>query len=203
MNAPDKALELKGLVTMIFATLTALWGWTGWAVVIWLACMLIDYLSGTVAAKAAGEWSSSIARAGLWHKLGEIFAVLVAALCDIALGVIVTGTGINLPFDVGPLVTPIVLLWYIITELGSIIENAGKLGAPVPEWLQRSLKDYKDKIDHRQGGGEVTDVPTVDTDAAEAYRPQHELPGDPYAELKESMDYEDYKDGSGLLDDED
>lgn len=157
MNAPDKAMEIKGLITMIVATLTALWGWTGWAVVIWIACMFIDYISGSVAAKAAGEWSSSIARAGIWHKLGEIFAVLVAALCDIALGVIVSGTGIELPIDVGPLLTPIVLLWYIITELGSIVENAGKLGAPVPQWLQNSLKDYKDKIDHKQGAEDDRD----------------------------------------------
>ena len=200
MNAPDKAMEIKGLITMLFATLTALWGWTGWAVIIWIGCMLVDYASGTFAAKAAGEWSSSQARAGLWHKLGEIFAVLVAALCDIALSVIVTGTGIDLPIDVGPLVTPIVLLWYIITELGSIIENAGKLGAPVPEWLKSSLKDYKEKIDHKQGGDDPPDVPTVDTPAGELYRPQHELFGDPYADLKENMDY---KDISGLLDEDD
>lgn len=200
MNAPDKAMEIKGLITMLFATLTALWGWTGWAVIIWIGCMLVDYASGTFAAKAAGEWSSSQARAGLWHKLGEIFAVLVAALCDIALSVIVTGTGIDLPIDVGPLVTPIVLLWYIITELGSIIENAGKLGAPVPEWLKSSLKDYKEKIDHKQGGEDSPDVPTVDTPAEDDYQPLHNLPGDPYAELKEDMDY---KDVSGLLDEDD
>ena len=147
MNAPDKAQEIKGLITMIFATLTALWGWTGWAVIIWWFCMLIDYASGSYAAKAAGEWSSSQARAGLWHKLGEIFAVLVAALCDIALSVIVTGTGVKIPFDVGPLITPIVLLWYIITELGSIIENAVKLGALVPEWLKRGLALLRSKTD--------------------------------------------------------
>jgi hypothetical protein len=51
------------------------------------------------------------------------------------------------------------LLWYIITELGSIIENAGKLGAPVPDWLKRYLKDYKDKIDHKQGGDEEEKPP--------------------------------------------
>lgn len=113
---------------------------------------MLDYLSGSAAAKAAGEWSSQKAREGLWHKLGEIFAVLVAALCDIALSVVLKGSGVDLPIDVGPLVTPVVLLWYIVTELGSIAENTGKLGAPVPAWLRRSLADYKDKIDHDKGG---------------------------------------------------
>jgi toxin secretion/phage lysis holin len=154
MNAPEKAVEIKAAIAGIIAFLTALWGWVGWAVILWLACIVMDYLAGTFAARKSGEWSSSIARAGLWHKLGEIFAVLVAAMCDIALAVIVKGSGISIGIDVGPLVTPVVLVWYIITELGSIIENAGKLGAPIPGWLKRSLKQYKDTIDHSQGGSE-------------------------------------------------
>lgn len=151
MYAPDKATEIKGAIALVLATLTALWGWLGWAVLIWAACVLLDYASGTAAARKAGEWSSAVAREGVWHKLGEIFAVLVAALCDIALKVVVTGSGMPLPIEIGPIITPVVLLWYIITELGSIIENAGRLGAPVPEWLKKSLKNYKRKLDADQG----------------------------------------------------
>lgn len=153
MNAPERATEIKAAIAAIIAFLTALWGVTGWAVFIWLSCVFLDYVAGTAAARKAGEWSSAIARAGLWHKLGEIFAVLVAALCDIALTVIVKGMGIDIGIEVGPLVTPVVLLWYIITELGSIVENCGKMGAPVPSWLRKSLKQYKDTIDHKQDEG--------------------------------------------------
>lgn len=168
MNAPEKATEIKAGVAAILALLTSLWGWTGWAVIIWIGCIILDYISGSAAASAAGDWSSAEARAGLWHKLGEIFAVLVAALCDTALSVIINGAGMDLPVKIGPLVTPVVLLWYIITELGSIAENAGKLGAPVPAWLRRMLADYKDKIDHDQGDGK-------DETAAESeYTGRHE-----------------------------
>ena len=153
MNAPDRAEEIKAGVVAILALLTSLWGWVGWAVFVWIFCIVLDYLSGSAAAKATGEWSSQKAREGLWHKLGEIFAVLVAALCDIAVSVVLKGSGVDLPIEVGPLVTPVVLLWYIVTELGSIAENAGKLGAPVPAWLRRMLADYKNKIDHDQGDG--------------------------------------------------
>ena len=150
MPAPDKASEIKGVLAAILAFLTALWGWIGWAVIIWVACFLLDYISGTAAARKNGEWSSDIAREGLWHKLGEIFAVLVAALCDIALKVIVEGSGIHIGIELSAVITPIVLLWYIFTELGSIAENAEKLGAPVPSWIKNGLKQYKDKIDHDQ-----------------------------------------------------
>ena len=147
MPAPDKAIEIKALFVALIAFLTALWGWVGWTILIWIACMLTDYISGTLAAKKSGEWSSDIAREGLWHKLGEVFAVLVAAMCDIALKILIQGAGVKIGIEIGPLITPVVLLWYIITELGSIAENAGKLGAPVPEWLKKTLAQYKDKID--------------------------------------------------------
>lgn len=151
MTTPDKAQQIKGAITAFLAFLTALWGWVGWAILIWIACVVMDYVSGTAAARRNGEWSSEIARDGLWHKLGEIFAVLVAALCDIALGVILKSAPFDLPFEFTTLVTPIVLLWYIITELGSILENAGKMGAPLPKWLKKMLKQYKDTIDTVQG----------------------------------------------------
>lgn len=157
MHAPDKAVEIKAAFAAVIAFLTALWGWTGWAICIWVFCFLLDYLSGTAAARKAGEWSSAIAREGVWHKLGEIFAVLVAALCDIALKMIVQGSGLDLGLlgiEIGPLATPVVLLWYIITELGSIAENAEKMGAPVPSWIKKSLKQYREKIDRESEAGE-------------------------------------------------
>lgn len=158
MHVPDKVDEIKGAVALLIATLTALWGWMGWAVVIWVACIVLDYGSGTAAARKRGEWSSAVAREGLWHKLGEIFAVLVAALCDIALDVVLQSSGIAVGIEIGPIITPVVLLWYIITELGSIIENAGLLGAPIPVWLQKSLKDYRKKIDASQGVEEGEEI---------------------------------------------
>ena len=38
------------------------------------------------------------------------------------------------------IIMPLVLAWYIITELGSILENAVKMGANVPGWLVKLLK---------------------------------------------------------------
>ena len=84
MNAPDKALEIRAAVTAVIAFGTALFGWVGWVIIIWLCAMVLDYITGSLAALSRGEWRSRLAREGLWHKLGSIAAVLVAALCDIA-----------------------------------------------------------------------------------------------------------------------
>ena len=52
MTAPERATEIKAAIAAILAFLTALWGWVGWAVWIWIACMLIDYISGSAAASS-------------------------------------------------------------------------------------------------------------------------------------------------------
>lgn len=149
MNAPNKALEIKAIITAIIATLTALWGWLGWAVLIFAVCMLADWITGSWAARAKGEWSSAIARQGLWHKLGEITALLVAALCDIAIKVLLNSAAAPIleGLDYKCYLSLLVTFWYIFTELGSIIENAAKLGAPVPVWLGKGIALLKGKVD--------------------------------------------------------
>lgn len=116
--------------------------------IIWLAAMVLDYLTGTLAAMSLGQWSSGEARKGLWHKLGSIAAVLVAALCDIALGVVTEGFGEGiLPFERSCIISPVVVLWYTFTELGSITENAAKLGAPLPKFLLKILQQVREAAD--------------------------------------------------------
>lgn len=150
MDAPDKALEIKAAITAVIAFGTALFGWIGWAVIIWLCAMVLDYLTGTLAAMSTGSWSSKAARNGLWHKLGSIAAVLVAALCDIALGVVTENLGEGvLPFDYSCITTPVVVLWYTFTELGSITENAAKLGAPLPAFLLKIIQQARDSADKK------------------------------------------------------
>lgn len=158
MNAPDKATEIKAALAAIIAFMTALWGWLGWVVIIWIACIILDYISGSMAAKREKNWSSDIAREGLWHKAGEIFAVLAAALCDIALKVIMESSGIKLPFEFTAFITPVVLLWYILTEVGSILENSGRLGGPMPSWFKQKIDSAKDAIDHDQGNTTVPEI---------------------------------------------
>ena len=77
MNAPDKAAEIKAAAAALIAFGTALFGWVGWMVVLWLTALLLDYLTGTFAALYSKSWSSAAARQGLWHKLGSIVGVLV------------------------------------------------------------------------------------------------------------------------------
>ena len=140
MSAPDKAHELRALLTAAMSFVVALLGWVGIAVAIMLACMVLDYITGTWAAKAHAEWTSTRAREGLWHKLGEIVALCVAALCDIAVGVILSSAA-------APLIGDYHHRGYITLIVGSILENAAKLGAPIPEKLIKGIGRLKKKAD--------------------------------------------------------
>ena len=138
----------KAAVAAVLGGLTALWGWFGWLVLAWLLCMALDYGTGTAAALRAGEWSSKVARDGLWHKLGAVVAVLVAAILDGVIGLILANVpALTLPFDYTVFLTVLVLVWYIMTEVGSLVENAGALGAPVPAWLRKAIAALESTVD--------------------------------------------------------
>ena len=61
MAAPDKALEIKAAVTAVIAFGTALFGWIGWLVIVWLTALVLDYITGSCKALYSGTWSSSVA----------------------------------------------------------------------------------------------------------------------------------------------
>lgn len=138
MEEQNMFLWIKAAVTALCAAFSAAFGWLGWLVLAWAVCMVIDWISGSAAAASKGEWSSAVARAGIWHKAGMVVVVIVAAMADGVLGVAVE----NLPvlgIQYTVLILPVVLVWYIFTELGSIAENAAAMGAPVPEGLIKLL----------------------------------------------------------------
>lgn len=127
----------------------------GWLVVGWIICMALDYLTGSMAAAKEGSWSSAKAREGIWHKCGMIVVVIVAGGADLLVSMVLNNLPVlALPVQYPGLVCPVVLVWYIVTELGSMAENAATMGAPVPRWLTKLLAVSKDAVN---GAGEKLD----------------------------------------------
>ena len=140
--------QIKAAVAGLLGLLTGLWGWLGWLVVGWIGCMALDYATGSMAAAKEGEWSSAKAREGIWHKMGMIVVVVVAVGADLLIEIVLTNLPVlALPIQYPGLVCPVVLVWYIVTELGSMAENAAVMGAPVPKWLVKLLAMSKDMVD--------------------------------------------------------
>ena len=148
----DHINGFKAALAAVLAALTALWGWFGWLIVAWIAFMAFDYLTGSAAAMKRGEWSSQKAREGIWHKAGCMAAVVVSGVMDLVVGQILTNLpSVTLPFTYTVFLCPLVVVWYILTEAGSIVENAGSMGAPIPEWLTKAIAALRDKVDESAG----------------------------------------------------
>ncbi|WP_394967273.1 holin family protein [Candidatus Allofournierella merdipullorum] len=150
MDNSNIFLAVKAAIVGIFGAFGAAFGWLGWLVLAWVVCMVVDYISGSSAAMKAGQWSSAKARGGIWHKAGMIVVVIVAAVADNVLSLVVASIP-GIPIEYTVLLLPMVLVWYILTELGSILENAAAMGAPVPEFLIRILAAAKDKVEAATG----------------------------------------------------
>ena len=81
-----------------------------------------------------------------------IVVVLVAGGADLLISLVLDNLPmLALPVQYPGLVCPVVLVWYIVTELGSMAENAAAMGAPVPQWLLKLLAMSKGAVD---GAGE-------------------------------------------------
>ena len=141
----EKLMTIKAAIAAFFTAMAAFLGWQGVMALVWVIAMAIDYITGTAAAMKRGEWCSAIARQGLWHKGGMIVVVIVSFIADCIMAVICEHLPIGIAWT--SIVLPLVLAWYIVTELGSILENAVKMGAAVPEWLIKLLKISVNAID--------------------------------------------------------
>ena len=134
----ENLVTIKTAIVAACTALGAFLGWKGVMLIAWVTVMAMDYITGTLAACKAGEWSSETAREGLWHKGGMIAVVIVAAIADWIMVLIAQYIPIGIQWP--GIILPLVLAWYIITELGSILENAVKMGGNVPNWLVKLLK---------------------------------------------------------------
>ena len=155
----ERVHAFKAAVTALAGCLTALWGWMGWLVVGWAALMGLDYLTGTGAAMKEGNWSSKAAREGIWHKAGMVVVIIVAAGADLLMAHVLRYLPVvELPIAYTGLICPLVLVWYCLTELGSIGENAIAMGASVPAWLPNILAVGRGAVDavgeHIEDAGE-------------------------------------------------
>ena len=146
--AEERILAIKAAIAGTLGLLTALWGWFGWLVVIWVLLMLADWAAGTALACKNGGWISTKAREGIWHKAGMVMTFLISLASDWLVGLTLEHLPvIHLPFHYSLLLSPLVVVWYIVGELGSLAEHAIATGAPVPTWLLRVLEAGRKAVD--------------------------------------------------------
>lgn len=136
-------MKLQTIFDMVAATIGVALGFlfgevTGlfWALI---AFMALDYVTGIINAIVSKKLSSAVGFKGLAKKFVILIFVAVGHIIDTY---ILGGT---------PAIMSAVMLFYLANEGISIIENAAKLGLPVPKKLVEILEQLKEKSEKKEG----------------------------------------------------
>lgn len=123
-----------------------------------LCMMVLDYITGMLASKReaidhpsdpAYGWSSKKGAKGIIKKVGYLCVIAAAMVMDYIILNVASTIGFKMPTSA--FFGLLVAVWYVLNELLSIIENAGRMGADIPEWLTKYIASLKNKIDEEHG----------------------------------------------------
>lgn len=103
--------------------------------------VVVDVITGIMKAWKNGRLKSRTLRDGLFASMGELILLL---LC--------IGAAELVPITI--IIVFSILVFMVIKELYSILENLLEIGARIPSWLVKGLKVYVDKFDNLEKGDE-------------------------------------------------
>ena len=131
--------ELWNVTQCTFAAMgdaigSVLGGWDGFLYAL-ILFVVIDYVSGIFVAVSNGALSSGVGFRGIAKKVLLFFLVAVSTSID------------RHVLQTGEVVRTAVIFFYLSNEGVSILENATRLGLPVPEKLKKVLEQIKEGND--------------------------------------------------------
>ena len=123
----------KSIMAWICTIISFLFGDMEGMLIALIALIILDYISGVIAAAVEKRLSSEVGAKGIAKK---IFMLLIVALANIV--------DINVIGD-GHVLKTVTVVFYICNECISLIENAGRIGVPVPKKLLDVLEQLRDR----------------------------------------------------------
>lgn len=124
------------------------------AMLLLIFLMMVDYVSGMLASKkeaveypndARYGWSSKKSIIGIYKKVGYMLTVLVAVSTDYLIYKFLGEMGIS--YQMKTTFGLLVVIWLILNELLSILENASRMGAVLPQFVSNALVELKKNIE--------------------------------------------------------
>ena len=118
--------------------------------IIMLICaMIIDYITGMLAASYNSELSSKKGIKGIVKKVGYLALVLASMIIDWLISQGLQQININMNYSV--FFAVLVTVWLIINELISVLENISRMGVPIPNFLKKIINKLKMTVDKGDG----------------------------------------------------
>ena len=123
----------KNIMAAVCTLISFLFGDMEGMLIALIALVILDYISGVIAAAVEKRLSSAVGAKGIAKK---IFMLLIVALANIV--------DSNVIGD-GHVLKTVTIVFYICNECISLIENAGRIGVPVPKKLLDVLEQLKNR----------------------------------------------------------
>ena len=136
--------KMDNIIRNIQAVLTAIGGAIGYFIggldglmIVLLVLMGIDYITGVMCGIVDKKLSSKVGFLGICRKVLILLLVGIANILDV--NVIQTGS----------MLRSATLFFYISNEGVSVLENAAKLGLPIPQKIKDVLEQLHDKSEEK------------------------------------------------------
>lgn len=120
---------------------------TMWEIILPCIMMALDVVTGYIAAMCMGTVDSKKMKKGIYGKLAELFAIVLAFFLEFAITIFgpeALGVSVNIPIGVS------VCVYVFFMELVSIIENIGCMNPKVGVKLIEILGIKPDKVNLKE-----------------------------------------------------
>ena len=139
--------ELQIFISAAFAGLLYYLGIVSIPIIMLIFAMIIDYITGMLAASYNSELSSKKGIKGIVKKVGYLALVLASMIIDWLISQGLQQININLHYSV--FFAVLVTVWLIINELISVLENLSRMGVPIPNFLKKIIDRLKNTVDEK------------------------------------------------------
>jgi len=137
----SNAVGIKAMIAAAAATLSVYLGELIIPFFILIFAMAADYITGMAKAWVTKTLSSKAGIRGALKKVGYLVVIFVAMCTDWLIASMMNKVGIPIP--VSYLLGAMVIVWLILNELLSILENLAVIGVPFPKFLMMIVKKLK------------------------------------------------------------
>ena len=135
------SLSLSALGAVLSAALGTLLPW----VQLMILTMVLDYATGMASACWLGNLCSKTGIKGIFKKIGYLCMVAVGMIVDQVL--VEGGNILGVDAYSGGTIALMVVIWIIINELISILENLGQMEVRLPDFLHRIIQSLHSAVD--------------------------------------------------------
>ena len=147
----EKKRAWRTLLTAAAAAVSAYAGEIAAPIAVLGCVMALDYCTGVAAAWVTKSLSSRVGLMGIVKKAAYLSLVAVGMTMDYVAAAAGEELGMQLPVEY--LFGLMVCIWLIINECISILENADRLGLPVPPFAEKLLLRLRERTESTAEGG--------------------------------------------------